>query len=464
MADNVCSNVALARAQRMWIVPEDTQGVLQFPAAEHIIQVTQDVALNQKTPTTDSKAKTNSLDVMNVFQGVAEAATANIGMYVSVVDMHTKPQGDALITAIMGRIAKPVSGELSAPMTVNADTITVASGFSGELLQRGVLAITNAASETEFVHYRKAVQDNSGTVTFSLLTRGYSGKSAIVAAAGDKVMYTNRAYVQDKCRQEVSVWVQIDNTLQACQGCRSTTAGISFAATDAVEITSTINGRRVYNAGSSDMAAEANTGATDVSVDNAKVFFVGQRVQNTTKADDNAGSGYLVKAVDESAGKITLGTGIAKDWLQDDVITWWMPDNGFIGREIENRSTILRVEDVRCKMLPGSLTIGTPVSYTGEIGDFYPGEGIDDVRQVTVDYNVLMRGNAAQSLRDGMEGREVRIDAEFGTEQGKKVAIVAQRVKLTMPDISFQAPTVSLNTQGRILGRKGEDSLQIILE
>ena len=38
----------------------------------------------------------------------------------------------------------------------------------------------------------------------------------------------------------------------------------------------------IFNAGPSSVAAEAQTSATSIAVEDAKVFFVGQKIQNTT--------------------------------------------------------------------------------------------------------------------------------------------------------------------------------------
>lgn len=460
----ICPDVALARSQVVWAVFEDVPGVLQFPTANDTIRVTQDVSLNQNNPTTDSREKAESLDTMNVFQGIAEPATADIGMYIRTTGIDTAPQGDTIMRAIQGRLAVSLDAELADDITVSSGTIKVSAGYTGEILARGVLEIENALADKELVHYRTVVTETDGSLTFSDLIRGYNSTTPIAATAGDMVKCKSRAYVQDVCRQEFSLWVKIDKTLQACQGCRVTTSGVSIAVGDAVEITSTVNGRRVFNAGQSDLASSASIGATTITVEDSRAFFVGQRIQNATKKDDNAKNGYLVTDINQDTNEITIFSGLGQSWAIDDVITWWMPSGSPVGKEVENRDTTLRIDGQLAKLRPGTLTINTPVTFTEEVGDRYPGQGIDDMRNITIDYNVLMRKDAAIRLREGLEGKEVRVDAEFGKTPGKNMSIVMPRVKLTMPSINFSAPTVELATSGRALGTRGEDSLQIIFE
>ena len=66
-----CPDVLLGRKQQVWVALEDTPGMIAFPSAQDIINPTSDVAMNQETPVTDSREKAATLDVLNVFQGIA---------------------------------------------------------------------------------------------------------------------------------------------------------------------------------------------------------------------------------------------------------------------------------------------------------------------------------------------------------------------------------------------------------
>lgn len=72
--------------------------------------------------------------------------------------------------------------------------------------------------------------------------------------------------------------------------------------------------------------------------------------------------------------------------------------------------------------------------------------------------------DAAKRLREGSEGKEVRFDAEFGSEEGRKVVVSCPRIKNKMPAINTDSATVTLSQSSDILGVTLEDAVEIILE
>ena len=72
--------------------------------------------------------------------------------------------------------------------------------------------------------------------------------------------------------------------------------------------------------------------------------------------------------------------------------------------------------------------------------------------------------DAAKRLREGSEGKEVRFDAEFGSEEGRKVVVSCPRIKNKMPAINADSATVTLSQSSDILGVTLEDAVEIILE
>ena len=300
MSENTCPNVALSRNQNMWVVKESADKTLEFPAVTDIINVTADVFANQEIPTSDSKEKANTLNKLNVFNSSASPATANFGMYLRPTALDAAMQGDALMQALQGKLAAPFTGTLADALT-DSDAQLVVTVTSGHVPLRGVIEVTSTPSGKELIRYRKAVKDaaSPGKWLLSELTRGYKGTTAASGASGAAVSLKSRAFVQALCRPNVSAWIVIDKTLQAVQGCHVTDASISVTKEGAVELTGTLTGCRAFNAGPSSVAAEAQTSATSITVEDAKMFFVGQKIQNTTKSDDNSGKGYAVTAVDE---------------------------------------------------------------------------------------------------------------------------------------------------------------------
>lgn len=204
--------------------------------------------------------------------------------------------------------------------------------------------------------------------------------------------------------------------------------------------------------------------ATSIAVEDAKVFFVGQKVQNTTKADDNSGKVYAVTAVDERTNTLTVAPGISGAWAVDDVVTWWMPYGPAIGAEMENTDSVVRIDGTTGKMRSCTIKFSTPTEFTDELGDHFPGQPIDTMRASSVDFEYYMRNDAAKRLREGSEGKEVRFDAEFGSEEGRKVVVSCPRIKNKMPAINADSATVTLSQSSDILGVGLEDAVEIILE
>ena len=186
------------------------------------------------------------------------------------------------------------------------------------------------------------------------------------------------------------------------------------------------------------MGAEAQAFATSIVVEDAKVFFTGQKIQNVTKSDDNSSKGYAVTAVDERTNTQTVAPGISGAWAVDDVVTWWM------------RSCTIQFSPT--------------TELTVVLGERFPGQPIDTMRATSVDFEYYMRNDAAKRLREGSEGKEVRFDAEFGSEEGRKVVVACPRIKNKMPAINADSATVTLSQSSDILGVALEDAVEIILE
>lgn len=454
MSKSFKPDVALARVQTVYAVLQTARDAIAFPQSKNLILPTGDVAANQTTPVTDSREKADTLDVRNVFQGIASPAEVPVSMYLRTDGMDVQPQGEDLLIGLQGAKAEPAIGVLKTDITASDATLAL-DEIDGVFPERGVLSVG-----AELIHYR-TISITGLEATFSNLTRGYKNTTAEAHMADASVDLRSAWYRQSTSRPYLTLWVQTDETMQCVQDCKVVDFTLQMATSDAVEMQFSLTGRRLWNAGPSTMTESAISGASTVKVKNAACFFVGQKAYNATKKT----AAHTVSMVDERTNTITFAESLSEAWAVDDVVTWWLPGGEPIGREVENRDTTMRVAGVRGAMLPGSIKITTPVSFTEEVGDRFPGEGIDDTRSCSIDYNVLMRKDAALRLRQGFEGQEVRYDAEFGVEDGHRMTLIAPRMKLTTASVSFQSPTVSLSTSGRLLGTgKGENSVQLILE
>ena len=169
-------------------------------------------------------------------------------------------------------------------------------------------------------------------------------------------------------------------------------------------------------------------------------------------------------AVDERTNTQTVAPGISGAWAVDDVVTWWMPYGPAIGNELENADSVIRIDGTAGKMRSCTIKFSTPTEFTDELGDRFPGQPIDTMRASSVDFEYYMRNDAAKWLREGSEGKEVRFDAEFGSEEGRKVVVSCPRIKNKMPAINANSATVTLSQSSDILGVALEDAVEIILE
>ena len=166
----------------------------------------------------------------------------------------------------------------------------------------------------------------------------------------------------------------------------------------------------------------------------------------------------------KSASLATVAPGISGAWAVDDVVTWWMPHGPAIGNELENADSVIRIDGTAGKMRSCTIKFSTPTEFTDELGDRFPGQPIDTMRASSVDFEYYMRNDAAKRLREGSEGKEVRFDAEFGSEEGRKVVVSCPRIKNKMPAINADSATVTLSQSSDILGVTLEDAVEIILE
>ena len=140
----------------------------------------------------------------------------------------------------------------------------------------------------------------------------------------------------------------------------------------------------------------------------------------------------------KSASLATVAPGISGAWAVDDVVTWWMPYGPAIGNELENADSVIRIDGTAGKMRSCTIKFSTPTEFTDELGDHFPGQPIDIMRDSSVDFEYYMRNDAAKRLREGSEGKEVRFDAD--------------------------SATVTLSQSSDILGVGLEDAVEIILE
>ena len=440
MANKTCSTVASARIQQVFVVLEDVSGVLQRPTAEGYVLPAGSATLNQAPEYTNSDELTGTLDVIDQFRNALGPGEASIPMIVRLPSDGSKMQGHALLASLMGTVQEPntVLAEVgTGGVTISATTVPVADITGGV-----ITSLTNCV-------------------------RGYEGTTAAAHDAEDVITLGSRIAVQDNCRPTVSIWLKNDHTVRFASGGVVTAATIPQSKEGGQHCDFTVGFRQMGWCGSS-ILTSAPAGAvltveTSEGEKAAEAYTVGGIIKNTTKNADNSGAGYTITAVNYDAGTITVSPA-PSGWAADDKIDPWLPEATPIGVALQSADTRVFVGGKAGKLTEGSITIGTPTAFTSEIGDEFPGENADEMRELSMTNGLYFRAKDAVEFKRGYDGYELPVHIVLGNKAGGSLSLVMPRVKFNMPTVEESDSFVTLTRTGAILGTKGNDSLVIVQE
>lgn len=461
-----CSTVASARIQQVFVALEDVSGTLQRPTAANYVLPAGSATLNQAPEYTNSDELTGTLDVIDQFKNALGAGEASIPMIVRPPSDGSKMQGHDLFSALMGTVQEPntVLAEVgTGGATISATTIPVADVTGGILPPRGVVTIGS-----EKVRYLGVTTDANGAVTaLTNCVRGFASTTAAAHDAEDVITLASRVYIQDNCRPTISIWLKNDHTVRFASGGVVTAATVPQSKDGGQHCDFTIGFRQMGWCGSS-ILTSAPAGAvltveTSEGEKAAEAYSVGGIIKNTTKNDDNSGAGYTITFVNYDAGTITVSPA-PTGWAMDDKIDPWLPDATPIGTALQSADTRVFVGGKAGKLTEGSITIGTPTSFTSEIGDEYPGENADGMRELSMTNGLYFRAKDAVEFKRGYDGYELPVHIVLGNKAGGSLSLVMRRVKFNMPTVEESDSFVTLTRSGAILGTKGNDSLIIVQE
>ena len=460
-----CPQVGKSNLQAVFVEIEDVSGVLQKPTAKGYILPNGQATINQTPEYTNSGELSPSLNVTAQFQDATPAGDASIPMYLRIPDDGGHMQGHALYYAAMGEVQEPDTATGTVGETDGSVTaITVASVTAGRIPPRGVVEI-----ETEKVMYT-GITESDGVVTkLTGCVRGYAGTVAASHTASTAFTLKSRVYMQDVCRPTVSIWIQNDHTVQFGSGGVVTANTVNLSNSDGQSLTFSAQFRRMGWAGRSFISGSP-AGKTITVVDKddnpmGTAYTVGAFIKNTTKKDDNSGAGYRITAVDAEVGTITVD-GTVSGWADGDQIDAWLPAANPIGNALESRSARVFVDGKAGKLREGSITLNTPVTFLQEIGDEYPGEGVDGKRDLSMTLNAYFYAEEAKELGRGYEGYEVPIAVVLGGKAGQTLSLHMPRVKMNTPTVGTDGDVFTLERSGAIMGTKTsvEDAVYIVQE
>ncbi len=454
------TDIAKSKRVKVFCVPEVTPGTLAYPTAAHFICPAGDPTLTQVPTYTDSKELADTLDILNQFANAIPPADWSLPMYLRLAGAGAAPQGDVLFTAMQGskQAASAVTAKVNAVAGIDADDTEIPydTVAGGTLPPSGVVIIG-----TEKIRYAGKTSTN-----LTGCTRGYAGTTAATAADEAVITLLSPVYLQATSSPSFSLWIMKDFFLQFCSGCTVNNLSLGAKNEDALLLTFKGQGMKTGWAGQSALTAGASAAATAIVVANAKLFTVGARIWNVTKAAHNSGAGFAVTAVDVATNTLTLGTAVPSGgWETADVIQGYLPTGVPIGTAIESRKTKVYLGGVEGRIRTTDLNIDVPKNYLTDIlGAEYPEEYVEDTRKITTNLNVYFKKADVERFYQGFNGEETSVEFVFGDTVGYKASFFKPRVKITVPTIQTDGPTVALQIPVTALGTVGEDSMFVTLE
>jgi len=462
-----CENIGISRNQVVFAAKESVCGTLVFPSAIDFIRPAGLALINQIPEFTPSEELRNTLDILDEFQNQIPPGDWSLNMYARpAAVIGGTPQGDALFQSWQGSLNPATAGSLNASATTSAVTLTFDGLSSGEMPNRGVLLIG-----AEYIRYtgitRASQTATAGTLTGC--TRGWFGSTATNYADNTSMTLKSRFYKQAVDSPSFSLWIKTDHFLQGMSGCSVSNAVVGVNNEGAVMFTLSGQGMKMVWAGKGQMSTTASTGATLLSVDDADMYSVDARVQNSTLSKTNGTSGYTITRVDTTNDQIAITPAIDVPWVEDDYIEGYLPTATVIGSPIESRYTSILIDSVSGKFRSNDFTFDVPKQYiTDEVGVDYPEGFVEDVRDISSDLNIYFRAADAKYFSLGLNSYEVPIAIHFGQTAAvtdrRSMDLYLKRCKLMTPEIAGDGPTLTLSMGLSALGTVGEDSAELVFD
>lgn len=455
------TEIALSRRQKVFAVAEVTPGTLVFPTAADFIRPAGDAVMNQTPAFMDSKEKADTLDVLDQFTNALPPGDWSCPMYLRLKDLSTKPQGAVLLESLLGGYT--AGGVIDGTLTANIDGAVTTLGYSnladGVLPPAGVITIG-----TEKIRYSGVTVLTATTGTLTNCVRGYGGTTAVSHTLGDALVLASPFFYPTTSAPAFSIWIQTDHFVQFLTGATTNNTTVSVKNEDGVTFNLKGQGMRMGWAGTDELVGAETAGSTVITVQDSNKYTVGARIYNKTKAD-YATAGYEITAINGSDLTITPGIAKVGGWSDGDVIAGYLPDPGALTTAvIENRKSAVKINNVTGKLRTTDITIDTPKTYlSDEVGTQYVSEYVEDMRKISATVNSYFKKDDVGKFKTAAEGTGVPLEVIYGDTMGKTLSVYMPKMKLSVPTINFESPTVSLQTTATALGTQGEDSIYMIV-
>lgn len=468
-----CPTVAKSQVQSVFAVLEDVSGELQPPTVDGYILPAGRATMNQTPTYSDSEELSPSLNTIDQFQDAVPAGTGSIPLYGRLARDYGKPEGDALLVALMGDYNDPtkisatisdLDGITALDTEIVIDAITNGNDVDDNILKgkfppRGVVKV-----DDEHILYTSVAYADDGTATLKNCKRGYGGTTAAAHDDGATVHMLSRVYSQNVCRPTCSIYILNDDKLMLfMSGCSVTQDVVRLQRTQGQMFTFDFQGRYMGWCGVSEVAEAPVGTSVRLAAGNADAYSVGGYIRNKTRGDDNSGQGYRITGVDQTTDTLTLSSA-PTGWQVGDALHPWLPSVTSTGTALESRFGKVVIDGKVGKMNDGSLTISCPVTNLEEMGDEYPGEGIDTKRTITLSRSINFRAMNGVEFGRGYRGYELPVTVFAGQSPGLTLVHHMTRVKFNTPGVGEGGNAITLDQDGTALGVTGEDALFIIQE
>lgn len=396
------------------------------------------------------------------YTGKTESELTGCTRGASGTSAATHDDDSAITLTVTAAVNKPES-TLSGNVPADEATIPVANVTGGFLPRRGVVTIG-----TEKIRYTDVQMDTDDNVTALLgCMRGFDGTTAAQIDDDASLTLNSQVFYWDNCRQTLSIWLQVDHSVFFARGAKVTQCQIPMSKTGGQHADFTFNFAQMGWVGRSFLSADPVGNTFSVESEDGDAawggYCVGGIIQNTTKGDDNSGSGYTITAIDEERGTVTV-TPTPSGWKEGDRIDPWLPSGKEREKALESGDVRVFVAGRAGKLTEGTITLGTSTSFISEIGDEYPGESADNMRELTMDNGLYFRAKDIAEFKRGYDGYDARVDVVLGGKPGYTLSLAMPRTRFQAPTMATEEPFVTLTRTGAIMGTKGNDSVYIIQE
>lgn len=285
---------------------------------------------------------------------------------------------------------------------------------------------------------------------------------------------TSVTYTLAKEKDSFSLWERCGKVLFFAKGCTASRCGISITNKGAVKLDLSGGFMSMGWVGTDQLSADALIAATDVEVDDSKLFKVGGHVQFKIGSTvyNNSDGGYEITDIDYATDTLTITDGAAGGLEHslsiNDYVEPFLPTGTTIGTPAEAKETTVSFDNGSSTTVIKNLdlTIDDAVEYQEDeiTSEGYPVSYVEGRRSVSGSVTMLFRTNDLAYFYDGFETNEVDIQVQCGEDvAGKRLIINMDTVSLPVPKKSYTAPTVELTMDIVALGSSGEDEIEFLL-